>query len=255
VAGVGDERPLVGQRLPQALEHLVQGGAEAGDLVASRRHRQALVGLGGRDLRRPRAHRLDRPQRRRRHPVGRQRRQQQGDRAADQEQLREVGQRLTARFGRGADDDDPLLPPRLDRDREQARLLLQARQRAAIEEDRLAQRPLQLGPRQQHVLADRQRGVRDPAAGIEHLGEALGAADEVLVAVAQARVGLPDQGGDVARARAQARVDRRVQLGGEAQVDEDAGRAEHQRHHPSEDEGQPQADRDATQRPPSLRSR
>ena len=60
VAGVGDEGALVLQRLAEALEHLVQRRAEPSDLVVGRRHRQALVGLGGGDLRRPRPHRLDR---------------------------------------------------------------------------------------------------------------------------------------------------------------------------------------------------
>ena len=93
------------------------------------------------------------------------------------------------------------------------------------------------------------------AAGAEHLGEALARPDQVLLALPQPRVALLDQGDDVAGPRAQAGVDRRVELDGEAQVDEDAGGAEDQRHHSGEDEGHPQADREATQRPPSFRSR
>ena len=223
---------------------------------SGRRHRQALVGLGGRDLRRPRAHRLDRLQRRRGHAVGGERGEQQRDRPADQQQLREVGERLVARLGRGADDDDLLLPPRVrpgpragatrpagpaaGRGRGRSARAGPARSSAGVEQD---------------VAADRQRGVGDAAAGVEHLGEALAAADQVLATLAQARVGLLDQGGDVAGPRAQAGVDRRVELGGEAQVDEDAGRAEDQRHHRGEDEGDPEADREAAQRPPSFRSR
>ena len=61
--------------------------------------------------------------------------------------------------------------------------------------------------------------------------------------------------GDVAGARAQAVVDRVVELGAEAQVDEDSGGAEDERHHRREDEGDAKPDRDAAQRPPSLRSR
>ena len=194
--------------------------------------RQALVGLGGRDLRRPRAHRLDRLQRRGGDPVGRERGEQQGDRPADQQQLGEVGERLVARLGRGADDDDPL-PARLA-------LTGTASRRDSSCRPGSGPRSRKIGPRsarrssdggEQDVVPDRQRGVGDAAAGVEHLGEALGAADQAAVALPQARVGLLDQGGDVAGPRAQARVDRRVELVGEAQVDEDAGGAEDQRHH------------------------
>ena len=100
-----------------------------------------------------------------------------------------------------------------------------------------------------------QRGVRDAAMGIEHLGEALGVPDQALVTLAQPGVGLLDQGGDVARPRSQPGVDRAVELGAEAQVDEDAGGAEDEGHHGGEGEGDTESDREVAQRPPSFRSR
>ncbi len=111
VAGVGDEGALVLQRLAEPFQHLVQRRPQASDLVAGRRHRQALVGLGAGDLRRPRPHRLDRVQRRGGDPVGGERGEDQRHRAAEQQQLQQVRERLVAGLGRGADDDHPPLPP------------------------------------------------------------------------------------------------------------------------------------------------
>jgi hypothetical protein len=188
--------------------------------------------------------------------VGGERGQQQRHRPADQQQLQKVPERVAAGGGRGADDDDAPSPPlRVDRDREQARLVPQARERAAVEEDRRSQRPAQLGRGEQIAAAHRRGGIGDAPVGVEHLREALGRGDQTARALAQARVGLPDQGGHVAGPRAQPRVDRGVELGAEAQVDEDAGGAEHQRHHGGEDEGDAEANREVAQRPPSFRSR
>ncbi len=132
MAGIGDEGALVLERLAEPLEHLVQGVAKSGDLVVARRYRQTAIGLRRRDLRRPRAHRLDRLQRRGGNPVGGERGEQERDRTAEQQQLREVGERLVAGLGRGADDDDLLAAPRLDRDRQQPRLVLPPGRRATV---------------------------------------------------------------------------------------------------------------------------
>ena len=223
---------------------------------SGRWHRKAPVGLGGGDLSRARAHRLDRVKGGRGDAVGGQRGEDQGHRAAHQQELRQVRERLAACLGRGADDDDPLLPPGADRHRQQARLVLQAGQRAAVEDDRAAQRPVP-APRARaaHGLP---RPARSPRRGRRSRAPRRSSRvrpTRVLLALAQPGVGLLDQGGDVARPRSQPGVDRAVELGAEAQVDEDAGGAEDEGHHGGEGEGDAEADREVAQRPPSFRSR
>ena len=105
--------------LAKAVEHLVQGRPEAGDLVAGRRHWQALLRHRRRDVGGPRAHRLDRPQRRGSDPVPAIDAKSKRHRPADQQQLQEVGQGLVAGLGVGADDDDPALVFAANRDHEQ----------------------------------------------------------------------------------------------------------------------------------------
>ena len=63
VARVVDEGALALQGGLEPGEHLVQGLAEPAELVVGLRQRQALIGLGRRDLRGAAAHRLDRAQR------------------------------------------------------------------------------------------------------------------------------------------------------------------------------------------------
>ena len=60
--------------------------------------------------------------------------------------------------------------------------------------------------------------------GIEHLGEALGAPDQVLPAGGEAGRLLADHGGEFVGARAEPGVDRGVDVVLELQVDEEAGR-------------------------------
>ena len=215
-------------------------------------------GSRGGDLRRPRAHRLDRLQRRGGDPVGGERGEEQGDRAADQEQLGEVGERLVARLGRGADDDDPLAAAACStgtasrRDSpSQARAAGRGRRRSA----RAAPARSSAGVSRTRLPIASEESMTPPLASSTS-AKLSSAADQA----ARARSRRPESASWTRAAtslgpRAQARVDRRVELGCEAQVDEDAGGAEDQRHHRGEDEGDAKADREAAQRPPSFRSR
>jgi hypothetical protein len=87
VACVGDEGPLVLEGFAEAQEHRVQRLPQPGDLIVGRRHRQALVGLGTRDLRGPRSHRLHRAQSCPSDAVRGQRGEDERDRATDEQQL------------------------------------------------------------------------------------------------------------------------------------------------------------------------
>ena len=104
-------------------------------------------------------------------------------------------------------------------------------------------------------MTDRRRGVDDAAGRFEHLGEALGATDQAATVGDHPGVGTTDRGGEFVGARAQAGVDRGVDVVAELEVDEDTGGRQHQGDHRGEDEGEAEADREAAQRPPSFRSR
>ena len=227
VAGVGDEGALVLQRVAEPVEHLVQRLPEPRDLVAGGGDRQALVRRGGRDLRGPRAHRLDRAQRRGGDPVA-------GDRGEEQ---RRPAPPISSSCARSVSDSSRAsveVPTTTIR-------LPAARRRpgppaGATRPSRPGSGPrsTKIGPRsarrssagvEQDGAADRQRGVDDPAAGVEHLGEALGAADQ---AAGAARAG-PSRPPGPAAASSSARERRPESIVvssslREAQVDEDAGR-------------------------------
>ncbi len=107
VARVRGEAPLAQGRRLEAVQQLVQGLAQACDLVARIRHGQALANLGRRDRRRPAAHRLHRPQGSRGHAVAGKRRQHQGHQPAGSEQHGERAQGVVALAERGAHHHDP----------------------------------------------------------------------------------------------------------------------------------------------------
>ena len=176
VAGVGDEGALVLQRLAEPLEHLVQGRPEARDLVVGRRHRQALVGLGGRDLGRPRRA-SPRPgagpprrRRRRRARRGAARPARRSAAAA----ARSVSD-SSARLGRGADDDD--------RAADRRRSTGTASRRDSSCRPGSGPRLRKIGPCPAPARSSRggeqdccptvERGVETLPLGVEHLGEAL----------------------------------------------------------------------------------
>ena len=113
----------------------------------------------------------------------------------------------------------------------------------------------QLGAGEKQVASDLRCRVEHPATGVDDLGEALRTGAEAVPSLAEARVGLFAQRRDVRGPRAQAVVDRAVEIGGEAQVEKEARGAEHERHHRGERQREPEADRHAAQRPPSFLSR
>ena len=106
VTGVGDELALARERGLEPVEQLVQRLAKTLDLVARCRDRQPLARRLGRDRRGPPAHRLDLAQRQAGEPVAEERREDQRDRACDQQLVAKAGQRLGAVLQRGADDED-----------------------------------------------------------------------------------------------------------------------------------------------------
>ena len=249
MAGVGDEGPLALEGRLQPREHRVQGLAEPADLVAGGGDGEPRPGVRGLDAGGAPAHPLDRPQRGGRDAVARQRGEQEGRRPADREQLGEAAQRVAAVVEVRADDDDQVAILGVHRRGEQPRRLLLGRQLVALDRDGGAQRAPALGRAQQRCALVGGGRIDDTVAGVEDLGEVLPPLGERQPARrGEPTVGLRDQGADVARARAQALVDRRVELGLEPQVDEQPGGREHQRHHAGERQRQAEAQRQAAER-------
>ena len=91
--------------------------------------------------------------------------------------------------------------------------------------------------------------------GVEHLGEAVGPADQVLV-VGASREPAWRTTAESSSARERSPESTAVfDLVLELEVDEEAGRRQHQGDDRGEDEGEAEADREPAQRPPSFRSR
>ena len=86
------------------------------------------------------------------------------------------------------------------------------------------------------------REVEDPTA-VQHLGEALALGIRTAPTVAQSGVGLTDQRPHRVDLGAQPAVDRVIELAGEADVEEDPGRAEDEAHRGQESQRQLDADR------------
>ena len=219
------------------VEHQVERLAEPADLVVGRADREARAGLGGLDLGGAPAHPLDRPQRRRRRGVAGQRREQERDRTADQQRPGEVAQRVVAVVDRRADDGDERLALRAHRRGKEPHRVLAARRRPAIDDDRSAPRARECAGVEQRLPAHGRRAVDDGTGCVEDLGEVLALLGQRAAAgVREPRVRLPDQRADVPGARAQALLDRAVELGAEPRVHEQPGGAKHDRHRPGERE-------------------
>jgi hypothetical protein len=207
------------------------------------------------DLGRHHAHLLDGRQRSRGDPVCGQRSEQQCDGTADEQEGEEVRERLAPRGGRGADDHDSSQAARDDGNRQQTRGLPQSRQRTVIDEDGFVCRAAQLGGAQQDAAAHRGGRVQLHPPGIENLGDALRIDQIPVTSLAGAEVCFAQQHGHVVGTGAQPRVEGAVELVREPQVYEHSRRTEHERHHTREHERDAQPDREAPQRPPSLRMR
>jgi hypothetical protein len=104
-------------------------------------------------------------------------------------------------------------------------------------------RPRDLGRRQQRRGLHRGGGVDDLPRRVEDLREVLAAAGERAgLRGREARVGLLDERGHVARTRPQALPDRGVELGAEPAVEEESRSGRHDRHHGAEGERDADAD-------------
>ena len=123
------------------------------------------------------------------------------------------------------------------------------RQPVALDRDGGAQRAPPLGGGQQRRGLVGGGRVDDTITALEDLGQVLaGLGQREAARRCEPSFGLRDQRAHVAGARAQALVDRRVELGLEPQVDEQAGRGEHHGHHAGERQRHADAHREAAQR-------
>jgi len=191
-------------------------------------------------------HRLDRPQRRRGGAVSGERGEQEREWSAEREQPGEAAQRFAAVVGRGPDEHDEAPALRLHRPQEHPDRIAVLERVGAVDHDRPGQRAPDLGGREQPRAAQLRRRVDDRAAAVEHLREALLLVD-AAADVAERPALLRDERADVGRARSQPLVDRVVELGLEAQVDDEPDRADHDRHHARERERDLQPDRQPAQ--------
>ena len=138
-------------------EHLVQGPAELGELVAAGRHGQPPAAPEAGDLGGLAAHGGHRAQGRRGHPVGGERREQQRDRAAHEQHRGQRRQRLLAVLAGRADHDDHVAGG----PREQAHALVEAGHGVAVDEDGATPRARALVRVEQRLAADARARIVD----------------------------------------------------------------------------------------------
>ena len=240
MARVGDEVPLALECRLEPVEHLVQRRPESLQLVPGGRNGETLAPSVRRDRRRPPAHRLDLPQREPGEAVSGEGGQEQRDRARDQELVAEASERLGPVLASRADDQDPAS----DRNREQPRRLVETRERSAIGVERASARLAKLRPAQQRHRPQRPRRLEDASPRVEKLRVALAPLDEAGAAVVrEGRVRLAYERGEILCAELELAVERRLEVGAEAEVEEEAGGGEHGRHRDRERGGDTDADR------------
>ena len=241
VAGVGDEGPLAPARLRHPPEHLVEGGAQPADLVVRLGQRQAGVGVGGRDRRRAGAHRLHGPQGAGGQRVARRGREEQRERAADEQRAREHVERVLALGKLGADDDHA--PGGADGLGEHPQAL------AAIAHDPPALCVAPLAGDQERPRRRRRRR-HDPPAGVEHLGHVADLpGGQGRRAQQRGRVAGARDRGDVVGAHGQRVVDAVVDPRLRVQVQEAAHDGEDDGHDARVDERQTHPQRECVQSP------
>ena len=240
------EGPLALDRPLEAAEHLVERVAERLQLVARRRDGQPLPWRVGGDLRRARAHGLDRAQAGTGQAVTEGGREQERERADHEQLVAQAPQRLAAVLGRRADDEDEPPAAAADRRREQPDSLVEPRDLRQVEERAMAPRGAQLRPREQRPGAQRRGGVEHPAVGCEQLRERLPALDQARGRLRRQRPARrAGERREVLGAHAQVAVERPCEVVAQARVEHDAGRRQHQRHGHGEPRGHPQPDRHA----------
>jgi len=253
VACVRDEAALARERGFEAPEHAVQRLPETVDLVPRGWKRESAARLGGGDGLRLASHRLHRAKCGGGESVAGERGDQKGKGPSDQERQEQASQGFLAVLERRADDDHGPSSRRVDGGREQSCGFVRAGNAAARDLDRRG-----LGARGFSVREKRApepaRRVDDGAVRVEDLGKALSPLGE-------SRVALTYERRDVRRALPKALIDRSVESGAEAQVEEQTRGREDDGHRNREGERQAEADghsREVTHDahpPPSARSR
>ncbi len=194
MARIREEAALVREGSLDAREHVVQARAELRDLVARRGNRKPAIVAAEGDRRRLPPHPLDRPQRRGGERIARERREQEGARAPEQQLGDEVVEGLLAGLERSRDDGDGRLAPRGDGGgQEPPAPLAEAGQRRPRERDRTAPRAGELGAREQQRMPRHDRRAKHAAAGSEQLGDPFPARELVRIRRARSQ----GEGGDV----------------------------------------------------------
>ncbi len=256
VAGVRDEGALAEQRSLEPGEHRVERVSEPLDLVPRPRHGQPLARPLGRDRRRPAPHRLDRSEREPCEDVARQGRQQERDRAGDQELVAQASQRLRAVLAGDPDDEHEALPAPRDVGGEDARRLVEARHRAAVREELAGQRPPHLVGTEHGCAAERRGRVQHAPAPGEDLRVALPRLDEAAAVLRlEWRARPADEHREVVGAQPQLPVEGERQVRAQADVEDRAREDEHGGHRDGERSRHAQADRQPAQALLSRRSR
>jgi len=244
VAGVAHEGALAFEGCLEAAEHGVEGLAQPGDLVVGDAHRQPPAEVRVADPNSSPAHRLYRPERRGGHAVAGQRGQQQGHRAADQQQHAQAVQGFLVVVERGAHHDKEPPSPGAERPRKEAGVLVGVDRAIAPLDERPFPRARQLRGAQHGPLGKPGRACDHAAAGAEDLGKALAPlAQSAAAAVRPPAIRPLHEGGNVGRARAQAAIQGGVEVLLEAQVDERAESHENDDHHAGKRQREPDADR------------
>ena len=252
VAGVVDEAPLALDRRLEPGEHRVQRLREPGELVVASPRGKPLGEVAGGDELGALTHLLDRPQGGGDRRVAGERGEEQGDRAADQEQREQVGQSLVAVVEGGADDGDLAVA---ERDREDPEGSLEAGQLRDLDEDRSVGRLAEHVPAEEGVVAvDRKdRSAAELCGALDDLAVRVQDLREVLVVLEQPG-GLALEVTQAVGPRLQARVDRLGQPVLQSQVEEDPEAREQQGHRQGERQGHTDPDREPPHPPPSSRS-
>jgi hypothetical protein len=242
VTRVGNEGALALDRRLEALEHGVQGLAEAVDLVVRVGQGQAAARLRGRDRGCLRAHPLDRAQGGRRQPVPEERGEHECRRPDDEKLGEEPSHGLVAVVERRAEHEDARPARRFDRDGEESCPARHAGAAVDLRPDFAPGCPRELVCLEQRLQAKRRRSVDDAPVRSEQLGEAL-----VCVGSGggegRRRVARLQGGDDLGGARGQPLVDRLVERVGQPVVEEQAGRDEDDGHGQREGEREAEADR------------
>ena len=242
--GVGHEAPLAFERLLEPSQHLVQGVTEPFELVSRAWDGKPFARPLSGDLGRPPSHRIDCSETGSREQVARARREQQRDRAGDQERVAEVLQRFGAVLAGRPDDEHEPLPVPCHGDREQARGLVQAWHRRAVGEGRSPRAGRELARREKRGAAERRRRVEDASAAVEELREGLAPLDQAAFSGGgKGPVRVLHESLYVVGAQAQVVLQGAREVVAQPQVEERSGRGEHDRQREREGAGDTQPDR------------